>query len=103
MQLESAEDLSDFSCEKCSKKNINKRTRINLISEIFIVHINRFSVTHGIAKKELPTQKILRTFENYELVGMIFHIGKNVECGHYVYNWKKGPKRWVEFNDLQVF
>jgi ubiquitin C-terminal hydrolase len=30
---------------------------------------------------------------------MIFHIGKLVEVGHYVYYSKIGRKRWVEFND----
>jgi hypothetical protein len=25
-----------------------------------------------------------------------------MECGHYVYYWRKGPTRWVEFNDTQV-
>ena len=36
---------------------------------------------------------------NYDLVGMICHIGKNVEHGHYVYYGKIGEKRWAQFND----
>lgn len=47
----------------------------------------------------MPSERILRRFENYELVGMVFHIGKLVEVGHYVYYSRLGKKRWVEFND----
>lgn len=75
-----------------------------LNSLIFIVQINRFSVDKetGIAKKELPTEKIARKFDNYSLVGIIFHIGRNVECGHYVYYAKINSRRWAEFNDRSV-
>lgn len=42
---------------------------------------------------------IQRQFMNYELCGMICHIGKNVEHGHYIYYAKIGEKRWAQFND----
>lgn len=70
--------------------------------KILIVHINRFSHEDGKAKKELSTQTILRTFGNYDLVGMICHIGKNVEHGHYIYYGKVSAKRWAQFNDQMV-
>lgn len=54
-------------------------------------------------KKELSTQTISRHFKNYELIGMIFHIGKNVEAGHYVYYAKRGEKRWAELNDTITY
>jgi hypothetical protein len=47
-------------------------------SRLFLVHINRFSVHKGQTKKELPTQPIQRRFGEYELVGMLFHIGKRI-------------------------
>ena len=68
-------------------------------SEILIVHINRFSNNKGSIKKELANQKILRRIAGYELVGMIFHIGRYVQSGHYVYYSKISKKRWAELND----
>lgn len=38
----------------------------------------------------------------YQLVGMICHVGKNVENGHYLYYGKVSEKRWAKFNDLFV-
>ena len=38
----------------------------------------------------------------YDLVGMICHIGKNVEHGHYIYYSRINPKRWAQFNDKYV-
>jgi uncharacterized UBP type Zn finger protein len=35
----------------------------------------------------------------YELVGIIFHIGKFVQSGHYIYYSKVSRRRWVELND----
>ena len=55
-----------------------KSTAISLKSDIAILHINRFSSKGGASKKELPTQKIKRKINNYDLVGMVFHIGKNM-------------------------
>lgn len=69
---------------------------------IMIVHINRFSHENGRTKKELSTQTILRNFGAYQLVGMICHIGKNVENGHYIYYGRINPKRWAQYNDKIV-
>lgn len=66
------------------------------------MHINRFSHEKGKTKKELSTQTILRTFLKYELVGMICHIGKNVEHGHYIFYSRVSPTRWAQFNDKYV-
>ena len=38
----------------------------------------------------------------YELVGMICHIGKNVEHGHYIYYSRISGTRWAQFNDKYV-
>ena len=67
-----------------------------------IVHINRFSHEKGKTKKELSTQTIVRKFGGFELVGMVCHIGKNVEHGHYMYYGRVGPRRWAQFNDQMV-
>jgi ubiquitin C-terminal hydrolase len=39
---------------------------------------------------------------DYQLVGIICHLGKNMEHGHYVYYHKVGEKRWALFNDNVV-
>ncbi len=38
----------------------------------------------------------------YRLKGMIFHIGKNMACGHYLYYFNVEGKKWVEMNDSNV-
>lgn len=37
----------------------------------------------------------------YELIGIISHLGRNTDCGHYVCHIKKDGK-WVFFNDDKV-
>ena len=94
--------MLDFTCEKCKKKKSRKVTRVRLPREIFIVHINRFSMNDKEAKKELATEGIPRYFEGFDLVGMVFHIGKNVQSGHYVYYSRVDPMKWNYFNDSSV-
>lgn len=59
---------------------------------------------NGVCKKELSNQTILRKFLNYELVGMICHIGKNINSGHYKYfaKDKRNPNQWIELSDKNV-
>lgn len=76
--------------------------QLHLTSTVFIVHFNRFSFQNDKSRKELPTQTIKRDFLGYRLKGIVFHIGKNVEYGHYVYYFCCGGKRWVEMNDSTV-
>jgi len=72
------EDITDYQCPKCHQRQFRKISRLLPNSHILLVHINRFSVHKGNTKKELPTQPILRKFKDYELVGMLFHIGKKI-------------------------
>ena len=39
---------------------------------------------------------------NYELKGIIFHFGRNVQHGHYLYFSKIDKRKWVEMNDTIV-
>lgn len=77
-------------------------TKISQKSKVFIVHINRFTHTNNIAKKELSTQRILRKFLDYDLYGMVCHNGKNVYSGHYIYFHQINDRKWAEFNDYVV-
>ena len=69
---------------------------------MLVVHINRFSVKNGATKKELPTQPILRKIKDFELVGMLFHIGTRMEIGHYTYYSRIERDRWADMNDASV-
>jgi uncharacterized UBP type Zn finger protein len=92
----------DYKCSKCGKDKCTKTTTLTLNSTIFIMHINRFSSQRGNTKKELPTKTIQRKIGAYELVGMVFHYGKNMESGHYVYYSRLEKNRWAEMNDSIV-
>lgn len=98
------EALPDFHCQKCELTgSCFIRRELKLKNRILIVHINRFAANaDGTIRKELSTQRILRRFLNYELVGIICHKGKRVESGHYVYYHQISPKRWGYFNDNSV-
>jgi ubiquitin C-terminal hydrolase len=39
--------------------------------------------------------KIKRTIKDYELVGMICHLGVDMTHGHYIYYAKLGPNKWA--------
>ena len=56
----------------------------------------------GVAEKELFNIPIVRRILNYELSGIVFHIGKHLNNGHYVYYSKVNAKRWMEMNDNHV-
>lgn len=38
----------------------------------------------------------------YQLVGIVSHIGKTVNSGHYEYWHRINTKRWAHFNDKYV-
>jgi ubiquitin carboxyl-terminal hydrolase 5/13 len=48
-----------------------------------------------------PTTPLEDGEGNYDLVGLISHIGKNTGSGHYVAHLKKNG-RWIIFNDEKV-
>lgn len=96
---ERSEQLTDYECDTCSSRKVSNRTQLRPNCQTLIVHINRFSMSAGLPKKELPTQRIPRLFAHHHLVGILFHIGKNVQSGHYVYYQKVGERRWAELND----
>lgn len=99
LSLQQQEDITDYPCPECGQRQFSKTTQLLLQGRIFIVHINRFSVSRGSTRKELATQPIPRRVQDYELVGMLFHIGKRIEFGHYTYYSRVGPHRWAEMND----
>lgn len=94
--------LLDYKCSDCGKSKCVKRTRIRAKGSILIMHINRFSNRGGSIRKELATKSILREIDDFELVGMVFHIGKTMENGHYVYYSRVNRTRWAEMNDTVV-
>ena len=102
LSLRYTEDITDYPCPECNQKSFTNTTKLTLSASLFIVHINQFSVNQGSPRKELPTQPIFRTFKGYELVGILFHIGKTVQVGHYTYYFRVDKKKWVDMNDKYV-
>ena len=100
--LEYSEDITDYPCPECKNPRLSKTTNLTLKGSMLIVHINRFSVKNGATKKELPTQPILRKIKDFELVGILFHIGKRMEIGHYTYYSRVERDRWADMNDASV-
>ena len=49
----------------------------------------------------IVSQRFLFVAGKYRLLGIISHMGRNTECGHYVAHIKKDG-RWVLFNDEKV-
>lgn len=69
-----------------------------------MVNIKRFSFKEDRQIKRLESCDIARTFDRYQLLGFICHIGRNPLCGHYVFYCRKDsdPLIWLEFNDQRV-
>jgi uncharacterized UBP type Zn finger protein len=97
--LEYQEDITDYPCPECKQRSFTKTAQLTLKGSLLIVHINRFSVSRGSTRKELPTMSIRRQIGNYQLVGMLFHVGKRIEFGHYTYYSRVSPRRWAHMND----
>ena len=109
------EELNDIFCEKCKKKTLfTKCLDIERIPKFLVLVLKRFKYTlmhmdkieylinfptEHLNLKEYTSQK--RLFNNYDLYGIVNHIG-TITHGHY-YSIIKPKNVWMKFDDSYVY
>ena len=66
-------------------------------SPLLMIHINR---NQGSSMKDTTEIRVPKTSKCMELAGVIVHIGRNINSGHYIAYFKKKNK-WYEYDDLK--
>ena len=103
------ENLSDSHCEHCNTHNSKKKLSIITLPRILVIHLSRFrglqkinkhvrfdaqvSIKHNIDNNEYNTQ--------YQLTGIVVHIGPSIQVGHYV-SYVRAGEMWFKMNDDRV-
>lgn len=102
------EDIDDYKCEKCCKKNIKKRLNIIKFPKILLITLKRYNNNICKIKNDieincnLNLKNYLGEYVNYDLKSIVIHEG-NCNGGHY-YTYTKNIKsnKWYNFNDEKV-
>ena len=103
------EDLPDSHCEHCNTHNSKKKLSIITLPRILVIHLSRFrglqkmdeyvrfnaqiSIEYNIQNNDYNTQ--------YQLTGIVVHIGASIAVGHYVAYVRAG-EMWFKMNDSKV-
>ncbi len=103
---------NEWKCDGCKKKvQAVKEMKIHAVPNVLIVHFNRFSFDRyaGKISKPIDFKMNLQVYSNeenknvdYELFGVIEHLGSSVHSGHYVAYVKGSNGLWHEMNDERV-
>lgn len=101
LQTEILED--EIECEKCNMKTkTEKKYEIEELSKNLIIHFKRFKEVNNkyVKDKSIININDIITIkkQNYELRGLINHIG-NASHGHYVFLGKNLMNKWIKYND----
>lgn len=100
---ETLDNDNKWFCDKCNKKVCsNKETYIDKISNYFIICLNRFVFNNNNISKNnnnIIFPNII--FTNYELRGIIYHMG-NINGGHYVCSITRDGQKWFLIDDINI-
>ena len=100
---ESLDNDNKWFCDKCNKKVCsNKEIYIDKISKYLIICLNRFIFDkNNIIKNNNNILFSKNIFTNYELIGIIYHMG-NINGGHYICSITRDGKKWFLIDDINI-
>ena len=108
--FENPESVSGIDCQVCGCRVVkNTRNNIHVCSDVVVVQLKRFSwdgvkntapVTFPLSMK-LGEQTEHQRGE-YGLIGVVNHLGRNLQNGHYTANAIVEGMEWFHFNDEKV-
>lgn len=100
---ESLDNDNKWFCDKCNKKVCSyKEICINKISKYLIICLNRFIFDkNNIIKNNNNILFSKNIFTNYELIGIIYHMG-NINGGHYICSITRDGKKWFLIDDINI-
>ena len=100
------EKLTDYKCEQCGQTNVTKEYKIISTPKYFIISFKRFSYTTWGNKLTYNVHyfdNISINGDNFQLYGIIKHIGINLQFGHYISRCRHiYDNKWYEFDDRYV-
>ena len=98
------EFVKDGKCSSCGFAGANKSFQIESMPSILIVQVKRFELTEGGYIKNQTLVKIPQYFEleqeQYNVIGIVNHVGDSMDSGHYTANVKLG--NWKLCNDRRI-
>jgi ubiquitin C-terminal hydrolase len=100
---ESLDNDNKWFCDKCNKKVCsNKYIYIDKISKYLIICLNRFIFDkNNIIKNNNNILFSTNIFTNYELIGIIYHMG-TINGGHYICSITRDGKQWFLIDDTNI-
>ena len=100
---ESLDNDNKWFCDKCNKKVCsNKEIYIDKISKYLIICLNRFIFDkNNIIKNNNNILFSKNIFTNYELIGIIYHMG-TINGGHYICSVTRDGQQWFLIDDTNI-
>lgn len=102
------EDIDDYKCEECEKKNIKKRLNIIKLPKILLITLKRYNnrickLSNDInINTDLKLRDYLGNVYNYNLKSIIMHEGSCMGGHYYTYTKNIKTNKWFNFNDEKV-
>ncbi|KAF1749050.1 hypothetical protein GCK72_025517 [Caenorhabditis remanei] len=107
---------NQYSCRKCERLvDATKTVKAKELPEIILIQLKRFRHTvYGCSKIGKIVEFPLRSqdfgewttsgeSEVYDLVGFVVHVGRNIDCGHYVsFCLNEQENQWYHYDDSTV-
>lgn len=97
-----------YHCEKCKKlSNATKYSIVNRYAHILIMnidrHIHNINGNNKNKSKILFKKNLLLNQKTYYLIGTIYHLGNNIDSGHYICKvYDFNTLKWYIYNDSNV-
>jgi len=100
---ESLDNDNKWFCDKCNKKVCSyKEIYIDTISKYLIICLNRFIFDkNNITKNNNNILFSKNIFTNYELIGIIYHMG-TINGGHYISSVTRDGQKWFLIDDTNI-
>jgi len=100
---ESLDNDNKWFCDKCNKKVYSyKEIYIDTISKYLIICLNRFIFDkNNITKNNNNILFSKNIFTNYELIGIIYHMG-TINGGHYISSVTRDGQKWFLIDDTNI-
>ena len=98
------ENLGEHVCETCKSAKCMKHCVLEETSDILVIQLKRFLWVQGPVKRceHVEFEEFMTVGSwNFKIKGIIEHIGRSTEHGHYV-SYCKLSKKWFKFDDTIV-
>jgi ubiquitin C-terminal hydrolase len=96
MKIEHTEKNLNYKCNKCGHEISNKKTKIDNLPEYLFITLQQFGEEN--ISFEIESELDINGID-YELCGMIEHLGVSTSSGHYISYILNSDKEWILYDD----